>query len=53
MSDQHETASNSREPRTLGHPRFVTRAEFVVMSKSAPDISPAAFRADQDAVGEG
>jgi antitoxin (DNA-binding transcriptional repressor) of toxin-antitoxin stability system len=29
---------------------FVPRAEFVVMSRSAPDISLDAFRADQDAI---
>lgn len=28
--------------------RFVPRAEFTTMSRSAPDISLAAFRADQD-----
>jgi antitoxin (DNA-binding transcriptional repressor) of toxin-antitoxin stability system len=29
--------------------RFVPRAEFAAMSRSAPDISLEAFRADQDA----
>jgi prevent-host-death family protein len=29
--------------------RFVSRSEFAAMSRSAPDISPDAFRADQDA----
>ncbi|MFI9504750.1 type II toxin-antitoxin system Phd/YefM family antitoxin [Nocardia sp. NPDC052566] len=29
--------------------RFVSRAEFTAMSRSAPDISIDAFRADQDA----
>ncbi|MEY9949140.1 prevent-host-death family protein [Kitasatospora sp. GAS1066B] len=29
--------------------RFVPRAEFAAMSRSAPDISLDAFRADQDA----
>ncbi|MGP4113583.1 type II toxin-antitoxin system Phd/YefM family antitoxin [Streptomyces sp. 4N509B] len=29
--------------------RFVTRAEFTAMSRTAPDISLASFRADQDA----
>ncbi|WKX73146.1 type II toxin-antitoxin system prevent-host-death family antitoxin [Streptomyces sp. XD-27] len=32
--------------------RFVPRAEFAAMSRTAPDISPAAFRADQDAAVE-
>ncbi|MFJ9035733.1 type II toxin-antitoxin system Phd/YefM family antitoxin [Streptomyces sp. NPDC102406] len=30
--------------------RFVPRAEFAAMSRTAPDISVDAFRADQDAV---
>ena len=29
--------------------RFVPRAEFAAMSRSVPDISVEAFRADQDA----
>ena len=29
--------------------RFVTRQEFAAMSRNAPAIDPAAFRADQDA----
>jgi antitoxin (DNA-binding transcriptional repressor) of toxin-antitoxin stability system len=32
--------------------RFVPRAEFAGMSKAAPEISIAAFRADQDAAVE-
>lgn len=32
--------------------RFVPRAEFVAMSRTAPDISLDAFRDDQDAVVE-
>ncbi|MFH0519507.1 type II toxin-antitoxin system Phd/YefM family antitoxin [Streptomyces sp. M41] len=32
--------------------RFVPRAEFAAMSRTAPDISPDAFRDDQDAVVE-
>jgi antitoxin (DNA-binding transcriptional repressor) of toxin-antitoxin stability system len=29
--------------------RFVSRQEFTTMSRNAPAIDPAAFRADQDA----
>lgn len=29
--------------------RFVPRGEFAAMSRTAPDLSPEAFRADQDA----
>jgi prevent-host-death family protein len=32
--------------------RFVPRAEFAAMSRSAPGISPEAFRSDQDAVAD-
>lgn len=32
--------------------RFVPRAEFAAMSRSAPDISLDAFRSDQDATAE-
>ncbi|MER7251404.1 type II toxin-antitoxin system prevent-host-death family antitoxin [Kribbella sp. NPDC000426] len=32
--------------------RFVPRAEFAAMSRTAPDISVEAFRADQDATSE-
>jgi len=32
--------------------RFVPRAEFAAMSRSAPDLSIQAFRADQDATAE-
>lgn len=32
--------------------RFVPRGEFAAMSRSAPDISLNAFRADQDATAE-
>lgn len=32
--------------------RFVPRAEFAAMSRSAPDIALDAFRADQDATAE-
>lgn len=32
--------------------RFVPRAEFAAMSRSAPSISLEAFRADQDATAE-
>ncbi|MFI5960439.1 type II toxin-antitoxin system prevent-host-death family antitoxin [Cryptosporangium sp. NPDC051539] len=32
--------------------RFVPRAEFTAMSRSAPDLSIQAFRADQDATAE-
>ncbi|MEV7776143.1 prevent-host-death protein [Kitasatospora sp. NPDC086791] len=32
--------------------RFVSRAEFSAMSHSAPDISPDAFRAGQEATAE-
>lgn len=32
--------------------RFVSRSEFAAMSRSAPDISLDAFRADQDATAE-
>lgn len=32
--------------------RFVPRGEFAAMSRTAPDISPDAFRADQDATAE-
>lgn len=32
--------------------RFVPRAEFAAMSRSAPDLSVHAFRADQDATAE-
>ncbi|MFE9449528.1 type II toxin-antitoxin system Phd/YefM family antitoxin [Streptomyces sp. NPDC006739] len=32
--------------------RFVPRGEFAAMSRSAPDISPDAYRADQDATAE-
>ncbi|MEU6735432.1 type II toxin-antitoxin system prevent-host-death family antitoxin [Streptomyces physcomitrii] len=32
--------------------RFVPRAEFAAMSRSAPEVSPEAFRTDQDAVAD-
>ncbi|MER7668606.1 type II toxin-antitoxin system prevent-host-death family antitoxin [Kitasatospora sp. NPDC096128] len=32
--------------------RFVSRAEFAAMSRSAPDLSLDAFRADQEATAE-
>ncbi|MFH0244609.1 prevent-host-death protein [Streptomyces sp. HK10] len=32
--------------------RFVTRAEFAAMSRTAPDVSLKAFRADQDRTAE-
>lgn len=32
--------------------RFVSRGEFAAMSRSAPDISIEAFRADQDALAD-
>lgn len=32
--------------------RFVSRAEFAAMSRTAPDISVAAFRADQEATAD-
>lgn len=32
--------------------RFVSRSEFAAMSRSAPEISLAAFRADQDATAD-
>ncbi|MBA2949083.1 type II toxin-antitoxin system Phd/YefM family antitoxin [Streptomyces himalayensis] len=32
--------------------RFVPRSEFVAMSRTAPDISLEAFRADQDATAD-
>ena len=32
--------------------RFVSRAEFASMSRTAPDISVDAFRADQDEVAD-
>ncbi|AJE83910.1 prevent-host-death protein [Streptomyces albus] len=32
--------------------RFVPRAEFAAMSRSAPEVSREAFRADQDALAD-
>ena len=36
-----------------GRQRFVSRQEFAAMSRSAPEIDVAAFRADQDAAVDG
>jgi antitoxin (DNA-binding transcriptional repressor) of toxin-antitoxin stability system len=57
--EQGQAFTVTRDGRRIGElvplrqrRRFVSRAEFVSMSRGAPVLDPDAFRADQDAAAE-
>lgn len=56
-ADPDRASTVTRDGHRIGEPaslcrrrRFVPRSEFAAMSRTAPEISLTAFRADQDAV---